>query len=88
MTSAEDIASSFIKAGPPGELLEVVNDIKTLTSDQDPNLISKLGAAFEHYNEEQLAATKLPGSSQNVRRGDNSISLMADAAAGPHKQVQ
>lgn len=31
-----------------------------------PNLVNELGPAFERYNEEQFATTKLPGSSQQV----------------------
>jgi capping protein (actin filament) muscle Z-line, alpha len=66
MSSTVDIASSFIRGAPPGELSNVVEDIKTLTSDDDPSLISKLKPAFQKYNEEQLTTTKLPGSSQPV----------------------
>ncbi|EXJ91174.1 capping protein (actin filament) muscle Z-line, alpha [Capronia coronata CBS 617.96] len=66
MTSAVDIASSFIQGAPPGELQEVVKDIKTLTSDDDPALIAKLNPAFERYNEEQMVTVKLPGSSDYV----------------------
>jgi hypothetical protein len=43
-------------------------DIKALTIDT-PNLVSKLGPAFEKYNEEQFTTVKLPGSSQNVSLG-------------------
>ena len=66
MSSTVNIASSFIRGAPPGELSNVVEDIKTLTSDDDPLLISKLKLAFQKYNEEQLTTTKLPGSSQPV----------------------
>lgn len=66
MSSTVDIASSFIDGAPPGELSDVVNDVKALTSDNDPALISKLKPAFKKYHEEQLTAIKLPGSSQPV----------------------
>jgi hypothetical protein len=66
MSSTVDIASSFVEGAPPGELSEVVNDVKALTLDKDPALISKLKPAFQKYNEEQLTAVKLPGSSQPV----------------------
>jgi hypothetical protein len=66
MSSTVDIASSFIEGTPPGELSDVVNDVKTLTSDKDPALVSKLKPAFERYNEEQLTAVKLPGSIRPV----------------------
>lgn len=68
MASTVDIASSFIQGAPPGELQEVVKDINTLTSDDDPALIAKLKPAFERYNEEQLVTVKLPGSNDYVRR--------------------
>jgi capping protein (actin filament) muscle Z-line, alpha len=67
MSSPSDICSSFVEAAPPGELAEVVNDIKALTTDDDPTLVEKLKPAFQKYNEEQLLAVKLPGSSQHVR---------------------
>ncbi|KAL2428449.1 F-actin-capping protein subunit alpha [Exophiala dermatitidis] len=66
MGSTVDIASSFIEGAPPGELHEVVKDIKTLTSDEDPALIAKLKPAFQRYNEEQLVAVKLQGSNDYV----------------------
>ena len=66
MGSTVDITSSFIESAPPGELQDVVKDIKTLTSDDDPSLIAKLKSAFEKYNEEQMVAVKLPGASDYV----------------------
>jgi capping protein (actin filament) muscle Z-line, alpha len=66
MSSTTEIASEFIQGAPPGELQDVVNDIQTLTSKTDPSLISKLKPAFQKYNEEQLATTKLSGGSQSV----------------------
>ena len=44
----------------------MVNDIKALTSDNDPALVEKLKPAFQKYNEDQLVAVKLPGGSQHV----------------------
>lgn len=66
MASPSQICSSFVEAAPPGELTEVVNDIKALTSDDDPALVEKLKPAFQKYNEDQLVAVKLPGGSQHV----------------------
>jgi capping protein (actin filament) muscle Z-line, alpha len=66
MSSTTDICSSFILGAPPGELTEVVNDIKALTGDEQPDLIHKLRPAFQKYNEEQLTTVKLPGASQPV----------------------
>jgi capping protein (actin filament) muscle Z-line, alpha len=67
MSSSTEICSAFVEAAPPGELNEVVNDVKALTSDNDPALIQKLKPAFQKYNEDQLLAVKLPGGSQHVR---------------------
>ena len=67
MGSTVEITSSFIESAPPGELQDVVKDIKTLTSDDDPALITKLKHAFEKYNEEQMIAVKLTGASDHVR---------------------
>ncbi|KAL2113564.1 hypothetical protein VUR80DRAFT_3491 [Thermomyces stellatus] len=60
-----DTISSFVEGAPPGELDDVLADIKTLTI-STPQVVSKLGPAFEKYNEEQFTTVKLPGSSQNV----------------------
>ena len=60
-----DTVASFVEGAPPGELADVVADIKTLTLDT-PNIVSELAPAFEKYNEEQFATVKLPGSSQQV----------------------
>ncbi|KAF6240107.1 hypothetical protein HO173_001717 [Letharia columbiana] len=57
--------SAFIEGAPPGELADVVNDIKTLTED-DSTLLEKARPAFQKYNEEQLTSVKLPGSGKNV----------------------
>ncbi|KAF3936983.1 hypothetical protein ABW19_dt0208893 [Dactylella cylindrospora] len=59
---ATETASSFIENAPPGELAEVINDIKSLSID-DPTIVNKLGPAIEKYNKEQFITTKLPGGS-------------------------
>ncbi|KAK3186213.1 F-actin-capping protein subunit alpha [Lecanicillium sp. MT-2017a] len=64
MSQLETVAS-FVEGAPPGELADVVADIKSLTS-SSPNIISQLEPTFEKYNEEQLVTVKLPGSSQSV----------------------
>ncbi|KAF5548012.1 3-methyl-2-oxobutanoate dehydrogenase (lipoamide)E1 beta chain precursor [Fusarium mexicanum] len=58
--------STFVEGAPPGELADVIADIKSLTLETSPDIISSLGPAFEKYNEEQLVTVKLPGSSQPV----------------------
>ncbi|KAI0186677.1 2-oxoisovalerate dehydrogenase beta subunit [Xylaria flabelliformis] len=65
MASSLATIESFVEGAPPGELADVINDIKTLTINE-PALISELGPAFEKYNEEQFVTVKLPGSSQQV----------------------
>ncbi|CAL00393.1 uncharacterized protein An11g05460, partial [Aspergillus niger] len=65
MASTIELASSFIEGAPPGELADVVADVKALTSD-GPDIIPSLAPAFERYNETQLATVKLPGASQEV----------------------
>lgn len=65
MSSHKAIVSSFVEGAPPGELADVLADIKTLTI-SNPSLVNELGPAFQKYNEEQFATVKLPGSSQPV----------------------
>ena len=67
MSSSTSIASSFIEGAPPGELSNVVEDIKALTSNEDPSLLTKLKPAFQKYHEEQMTVVKLPGASHHVR---------------------
>ena len=66
--SSTEVVSSFIEGSPPGELTDVVNAIKALTSDADPSLLQnpKVKAAFQRYNESQLVCAKLPGGNQHV----------------------
>ncbi|ETI20583.1 hypothetical protein G647_08621 [Cladophialophora carrionii CBS 160.54] len=66
MGSTGNTTSSFIEGAPPGEIQDVVKDIKILASDDDPALIAKLKPAFEKYNEDQMVAVKLPGASDYV----------------------
>ncbi|KAA6413582.1 MAG: f-actin-capping subunit alpha [Lasallia pustulata] len=65
--SSDNLAavSSFIEGAPPGELADVIADIKSLTV-EEPSILQSVNPAFKKYNEEQLATTKLPGSSQHV----------------------
>ncbi|MCJ1227310.1 F-actin-capping protein subunit alpha [Toensbergia leucococca] len=66
MTSDHAAAvSSFVEGAPPGELADVIKDIKALTF-KEPSLLHAAQSALEKYNEEQLATVKLPGSDQHV----------------------
>ena len=87
MSKTTEIVSAFISGAPPGELSDVVNDIKKLTI-EDPSLHSKLGPAFQKYNEEQLATTKLPGSSEPVRLPLHDLRIETHRTVGPPQQIQ
>lgn len=63
MSEELETVAAFVEGAPPGELADVVADIKALTS---PSIVHDLAPAFEQYNEEQLITTKLPGGSQQV----------------------
>ncbi|KAI1644195.1 F-actin capping protein, alpha subunit [Daldinia loculata] len=65
MATSLETVESFVEGAPPGELADVINDIKALTFNE-PDIVSRLGPAFERYNEEQFVTAKLPGSSQQV----------------------
>jgi len=64
-SSKAEIVSSFVQGAPPGELQDVIADIKALTIDE-PDLLRSLGPAFEKYNTEQYVTVKLPGGAQPV----------------------
>jgi capping protein alpha len=87
MSKTTEIASAFIGGAPPGELSDVVNDIKALTVD-DPSLHAKLGPAFQKYNEEQLGTTKLPGSSEAVGPSLQAFRTETHCALGSAEQIQ
>ncbi|KAL8833837.1 MAG: hypothetical protein Q9170_004059 [Blastenia crenularia] len=59
------VVSAFVEGAPPGELADVIADIKKLTVNE-PKLLDSITPAFKKYNEEQLTTVKLPGSSKNV----------------------
>ncbi|RPA71908.1 F-actin-capping protein subunit alpha [Ascobolus immersus RN42] len=60
-----ETTSAFVLDAPPGELTEVLEDIKNLTYDT-PSVLPGLTPALTQYNESQLTLTKLPGSSESV----------------------
>ncbi|KAL9589187.1 MAG: hypothetical protein Q9203_002015 [Teloschistes exilis] len=57
--------SAFVEGAPPGELADVIADVKKLTVNE-PRILDSITPAFRKYNEEQLTAVKLPGASKNV----------------------
>ncbi|KAK5724282.1 F-actin-capping protein subunit alpha [Elasticomyces elasticus] len=62
MVTKSETVSSFVQAAPPGELSNVIEDIKALA----PSEVQSLEPAFKKYNEEQYTTVKLSGSSQTV----------------------
>ncbi|WPH01054.1 Hypothetical protein R9X50_00388900 [Acrodontium crateriforme] len=62
MASKQATIASFVEAAPPGELSNVVADIKALASSE----AQSLEPAFKKYNEEQYTTVKLPGSAEAV----------------------
>ncbi|KAK3115325.1 F-actin-capping protein subunit alpha [Teratosphaeriaceae sp. CCFEE 6253] len=62
MASKSATVSSFVQSAPPGELANVINDIKVLA----PNEVKLLEPAFKKYNEEQYTTVKLPGTSGSI----------------------
>lgn len=62
MASKQAIVASFVESAPPGELSNVVADIKALASSE----VLSLDLAFKKYNEEQYTTVKLPGGSEAV----------------------
>ncbi|KAL8683523.1 MAG: hypothetical protein Q9186_000563 [Xanthomendoza sp. 1 TL-2023] len=84
------VVSAFVEGAPPGELADVIADVKKLTVNE-PKLLESITPAFQKYNEEQLSTVKLPGSSSNV--SGKKLGLLkkhgvADRRAGPHQPLQ
>ncbi|KAF2485496.1 F-actin capping protein alpha subunit-domain-containing protein [Neohortaea acidophila] len=63
MASKQATVASFVESAPPGELSNVVADIKALA---DPSIVQSLDPAFKKYNEEQYTVVTLPGGSEPV----------------------
>ncbi|KAI5370660.1 putative F-actin-capping protein subunit alpha [Septoria linicola] len=65
MAGKEATVASFIASAPPGELINVVNDIKVLAGNES-DIVRSLEPAFAQYNEEQYTIVGLPGASGQV----------------------
>ncbi|MCJ1351059.1 MAG: F-actin-capping protein subunit alpha [Icmadophila ericetorum] len=65
--SKENIAavSAFVEGAPPGELSNIIADVKGLTL-EGSKLLQSASPAFEKYNEDQFSVVKLPGAIQSV----------------------
>ncbi|CCX31660.1 F-actin-capping protein subunit alpha [Pyronema domesticum] len=68
-TDAIETVSGFILDAPPGELKDVLSDVKALIGDDD-EIVQELIPAVAQYNKEQLVVVKLPGSSVLVPVSD------------------
>jgi len=62
MASKQQTVASFVETAPPGELSNVVADIKALA----PSEVQSLEPAYKKYNEDQYIIVKLPSSDQTV----------------------
>ena len=83
--SSRSIACSSLAPKTPQLILSA--DIKALTADE-PALLRSAAPAFERYNEEQLATTKLPGGSQSVGARAVRATRLTDGSPGARQQVQ
>ncbi|EMC99765.1 hypothetical protein BAUCODRAFT_30169 [Baudoinia panamericana UAMH 10762] len=70
MASKQSTVASFIESAPPGELSNVLADVKSLV----PKEIQSLGSAFKKYNEAQYAIVKLKSGEASLITPYNSIS--------------
>ncbi|RMY18943.1 hypothetical protein D0867_04995 [Hortaea werneckii] len=62
MASKQQTVASFVETAPPGELSNVVADIKALA----PSEVQSLEPAYKKYNEDQYIIVKLPSGDQTV----------------------
>ncbi|KAI9835898.1 MAG: hypothetical protein M1819_001796 [Sarea resinae] len=65
MASKKGIVSSFVEGAPPGELSDVLADVKVLTLNE-PSLLQSLDTDCEKYNQDQFTTVKLPGAHREV----------------------
>ncbi|KAI7338981.1 F-actin-capping protein subunit alpha [Hortaea werneckii] len=62
MASKQQTVASFVETAPPGELSNVVADIKALA----PSEVQSLEPAYRKYNEDQYIIVKLPSGDQTA----------------------
>ncbi|KAI6840801.1 F-actin-capping protein-like protein subunit alpha-1 [Hortaea werneckii] len=62
MVSKQQTVASFVETAPPGELSNVVADIKALA----PSEVQSLEPAYKKYNEDQYIIVKLPSGDQTA----------------------
>ncbi|KAK9456679.1 F-actin-capping protein subunit alpha [Dipodascopsis uninucleata] len=58
-------ASEFLSDAPPGEVKDVYEDIKAIVEDDD-DVVTGLGNAFQVYNTAQFTTVRVPSSSKAV----------------------
>jgi hypothetical protein len=59
-------AASFIVQSPPGEINDVISDLRTIVND-DEALQDGIQPALEKYNQEQFVCVTVPGQDYQVR---------------------
>lgn len=58
-------AASFIVQSPPGEINDVISDLRTIVGD-DEALQDGIQPALEEYNKEQFVCVTVPGQEHQV----------------------
>lgn len=59
-------AASFILQSPPGEINDIISDLRTIVDD-DEALQTGIQPALEEYNKEQFVCVTAPGKDHQVR---------------------
>ena len=61
-----NIASGFLLQSPPGEINDVISDLRTIVNDDDA-LQDGIQPSLEKYNQEQFVCVTVPGHEHQVR---------------------
>lgn len=59
-------AASFIVQSPPGEINDIISDLRTIVDD-DEALQDGIQSSLEEYNKEQFVCVTVPGQDHQVR---------------------
>lgn len=59
-------ATSFILQSPPGEINDIISDLRTIVDD-DEALQTGIQPALEEYNKQQFVCVAVPGQDHQVR---------------------
>ena len=68
MNTAQRVSSatSFILQSPPGEINDIISDLRTIVDD-DEALQTGIQPALEEYNKQQFVCVAVPGQDHQVR---------------------